>query len=1166
MKNKMIFLIAITFSIASACQPSGQWPANNNGSSTQTLESPTQPPATEITDDKGVTMRLVPAGEFTMGSKNGGDYEKPVHKVYLDSYYIDQYEVTIASYNDCANAGVCAALKQITDQYFAYSDYYTNPGFNNYPVLENWDMAKAYCEWRGNGTRLPTEAEWEKAARGTDGRSYPWREGGDYAWMDGINNTDANFGNDVGAPSPVGTYKHDKSVYGIYDMAGNASEWVNDWYSKTYYQDSPYINPLGPASGEYHVYRGGAWGDFVYNARATSRKATSLERNPSEFQFPFGFRCARPLSSANNDNIPTQPAQAATLQPTATLSPTVTQAQQPTSSTNKITDTMGMVMRRVPAGNFTTDNGHQIFVDAYDIDQYEVTNELYKDCVDDGICIQPKQTYSFTHTNYYGNSKFNNYPVLYVDWYMARTFCDWRGARLPTDAEWEIAARSADERTYPWGEDIDNTFANYNRNQGDTTAVGGYEKGKSRYGVYDMAGNVWEWTANFIEHTHYWREESVLLEQESLLEHNLVSDDIESYRWIRGGSWHNDEGTIQVASHLSVSPNYANLIIGFRCARSIPPDKHTGISTPPPEMTSQPDVNQITDDKGVVMRLVPAGEFTMGSEYGAANEKPIHQVYLDLYYIDQYEVTNALYKACAYAGVCRLPDITSENHQYFRDDYYRNPKFDNYPAVSVSWSMAKAYCVWRGARLPTEAEWEKAARGTDGQTYPWGEGVNNTYANFNQLATTPVGAYEKGKSIYGIYDMAGNVWEWVNDWYGETYYKDSPSANPLGPSSGTYRVLRGGSWYIGDPSIRSTYRSGGTPDYTRMSVGFRCARSFPSVNNNNLPTQTQTVTPQSKATLTPVYTPTPLPTSALPTQTSLPPFTALPTSTPLPTFTTLPTLTLLPTFTGIPFPTFDPFATPPATSTISPPPTISPTPLPPLPENIFDIFPGPLNIDTVKTAFGSVPSGTVIEEHILSDTAIGSIRFSLFWREGNLDLTIIQPDGNVIDPNMVDINRINMNFTSGTAYKEYWIRAPQPGAWTIRISDKSASVTGSDYMLQATAFAATTLFINFDKDGYFSGDSIKLSGSIEDGSATPKFIRGVSMQVTVENPARNQYSFELYDDGLHGDGKADDGVYANTFSDTLPAGRYNFHAQISGVNNSDELPFTREYFLSTVVK
>jgi formylglycine-generating enzyme required for sulfatase activity len=227
------------------------------------------------------------------------------------------------------------------------------------------------------------------------------------------------------------------------------------------------------------------------------------------------------------------------------------------------------------------------------------------------------------------------------------------------------------------------------------------------------------------------------------------------------------------------------------------------------------------------MRLVPAGIFPMGSNDGEANEKPIHDVYLNGYYIDQYEVTNVFYKACVDAGVCEPPKAFSSNA---RPSYYGNPSFDTYPVVYVSWTMAKTYCEWRGATLPTEAQWEKAARGTDGRTYPWGEKIDNTFANYFDYVhdTSSVGSYPSGISPYGLYDMAGNVWEWVSDWYLVNYYLYSSLENPFGPDTGQFRVLRGGSWEEDSDDVRSSHRDRNIPTYSMMvQYGFRCARPAP---------------------------------------------------------------------------------------------------------------------------------------------------------------------------------------------------------------------------------------------------------------------------------------------------------------------------------------------------
>jgi serine/threonine-protein kinase len=222
------------------------------------------------------------------------------------------------------------------------------------------------------------------------------------------------------------------------------------------------------------------------------------------------------------------------------------------------------------------------------------------------------------------------------------------------------------------------------------------------------------------------------------------------------------------------------------------------------------------------MVLVPAGDFTMGSIH-YDNEKPIHTVYLDAFWIDKYEVTNALYKKCVDAGKCTLP---KETQSYTHNSYFGNAQFDNYPVIYVSWERAKIYCEWAGKRLPTEAEWEKAARGTDGRVYPWGNSFDKNLLNSfegGKGVTTVVGSYPGGASPYGIMDLSGNVWEWVADWYGS--YPSGLQRNPTGPSSGQSRVLRGGACFDNSSNARAANRNLGGSTYSNADVGFRCARS-----------------------------------------------------------------------------------------------------------------------------------------------------------------------------------------------------------------------------------------------------------------------------------------------------------------------------------------------------
>jgi hypothetical protein len=292
-----------------------------------------------------------------------------------------------------------------------------------------------------------------------------------------------------------------------------------------------------------------------------------------------------------------------------------------------------------------------------------------------------------------------------------------------------------------------------------------------------------------------------------------------------------------------------------------------------------------------------------------------------------------------------------------------------------------------------------------------------------------------------------------------------------------------------------------------------------------------------------------------------------------------------PTATFKPTTTSSPIATPTFLPTFTPLPPFLITPPPLLPKGIFDPFresiyePADFVNDISKTAFGVISSGSTIEEKATLDTTQPRVVFSLFWKEGDLDLILTQPDGKVIDSSMAKSVKYyfdywthdRISFMSDSVSKKYYFLVPQTGIWTIKILGKSTPVIGSNYMLQVTSMSATSFSKHFDKPEYTSGDIITLSASIEDGVSgslltPPEYIHNVSMKVIVEDPAKKQYSFELYDDGLHGDGKSDDGVYANTFSNTLPIGKYNFYLQISGKNNRDKQPFAREYFFSTVVK
>jgi sulfatase modifying factor 1 len=256
---------------------------------------------------------------------------------------------------------------------------------------------------------------------------------------------------------------------------------------------------------------------------------------------------------------------------------------------------------------------------------------------------------------------------------------------------------------------------------------------------------------------------------------------------------------------------------------------------PPPTMKDgQPPAVETTKGKdGAPMVLIPAGPFAMGSNDGPSNERPEHTVSLDAYYIDQYEITLALYRKFLDSGQHESPPTW--------DDEAATTVGDR-PAIGMKWADAAAYCKWAGKRLPTEAEWEKAGRGTDARRYPWGAMQPFVdIANYNRglwvseaitlVAVTSGlegmsvrhGLKEGGKSPYGLNHMAGNAAEWVADWYDRDYYQKSPDKNPTGPSQGEKRILRGGSWADPPLSLRVTARVSADPEFEERTIGFRCA-------------------------------------------------------------------------------------------------------------------------------------------------------------------------------------------------------------------------------------------------------------------------------------------------------------------------------------------------------
>ena len=787
-------------------------------------------------------MVLIPAGEFQMGSDDAGNNEQPVHTVHVDAFYMDTHEVTNAEYKTFVLANPKWQKMRLVDallpDVLQNGKYLKHWDGNNYPMGKAdhpvthvpWYAAMAYAAWAGK--RLPTEAEWEKAARGGEaGRKYPWGNT--------ISSANANYGNNVGDTRPVGSYA--ANGYGLFDMAGNVREWCLDEWDKTFYAASPSSNPLRGVSGntlanlaeivdDYtgvstslnRVLRGGTWTVDESSLRVAKRS----KREPTYKERFTGFRCV--------SAVPVPPAPA------------------------------GMVL--IPAGDFQMgSNGadawsnerpvHTVYVDAFYMDTHEVTNAEYQTFVLANPQWQKTRLPDVFHNgNYLSHWDGNNYPVgkgdhpvTHVSWYAAMAYAAWAGKRLPTEAEWEKAARGGlVGKKYPWGDTITENDANYQTGRGDTTAVGDYAA--NGYGLFDMAGNAREWCLDAHNGAFYSASPSnnplsgvsgsMLANLDEIVDNYT---NVTSSRVLRGGGWHNSARNLRAALRHGNSPSDVRGYNGFRCARAVTPSSDD--ETPAPEPPAPAPAG---------MALIPAGDFQMGSDdaEGADNEQPVHTVYVDAFYMDTHEVTNAEYKSFLLANPKwqkgRILDAL-HNGNYLADwDGNNYPVGEaDHPVTRVSWYGAMAYAAWVGKRLPTEAEWEKAARGGwAGLKYPWGNTISSANANYgnNVGDTRPVGSYTANG--YGLYDMAGNVWEWCLDEWDAAFYSASPSSNPLSGVSGSMlanldeivdnytnvtssRVLRGGGWVPGNTPryLRAAYRSRNSPTNSNYGFGFRCAKA-----------------------------------------------------------------------------------------------------------------------------------------------------------------------------------------------------------------------------------------------------------------------------------------------------------------------------------------------------
>lgn len=472
-----------------------------------------------------------------------------------------------------------------------------------------------------------------------------------------------------------------------------------------------------------------------------------------------------------------------------------------------------------------------VTVGDYAIDKYEVSAGEYKKCVETGVCSAPPSSYLSSQPKCnYGTAR-TAHPMNCVNYQEASNYCLWKGKRLPTEAEWEFAARGKSSNLYPWGIDAPTcAHANWTEKPGNlspgcgdsTSPIGTKPKGKSAAGAMDMAGNVEEWTFDWY----------------GTFKAGAASNPggplTGTSRVVKGSAYDLSSPTDQYAARREgVDPTHREVWLGFRCASGPSANATPAFYNPPvtpaptPSPTYTPPAysppSAAPSDLGAQVK-VPGGTFTMGSTEDT-EAMPTRQVTLSSFYIDKYEISVGEYRKCVQSGSCLTPLNSISTYC----NYDKTGK-DAHPVNCVEWTDAKKYCSWAGKRLPTEAEWEFAARGLDNRKFPWGN--NNPtcsqadYKNDSGLfcsgsGTSPVGKHPLGISFWGVHDMGGNIEEWVYDYWGK--YSVGPLVNPSGPYSGTDHVVRGGNWEIESKYMRTFARwHFGQAKYW---IGFRCAKT-----------------------------------------------------------------------------------------------------------------------------------------------------------------------------------------------------------------------------------------------------------------------------------------------------------------------------------------------------
>ncbi|MCE1248236.1 MAG: SUMF1/EgtB/PvdO family nonheme iron enzyme [Firmicutes bacterium] len=524
----------------------------------------------------------------------------------------------------------------------------------------------------------------------------------------------------------------------------------------------------------------------------------------------------------------------------------------PPAKGTKINPVDGAEMIEVPAGRFymgdPNGKGKQVYLDSCYIYKNEVTIGQFRkftavtgyNAGEEWKILLREEKSEGGVSNYLDQEKKlpeginRDLPVVGISWEDALAYCRWAGVMLPTEAQFEKAGRGSTPNIYPWGNEEDLTRLNCEGStglQGDKIFVlekgrgimprGSFPQGASVFGINDLSGNASEWCLDIFSPSPF----------DNMDPKNPVISKGTKFRTVKGGSFESPVKNCAIMAREGRDPAKPSLSIGFRGVMN-----NTAIIVPDDPLIKTGGLprqkNNTTDDAPMV--LIPGGKYNIGalssdSEAGK-EEKPAHEVELDSYYIYVYEVTNAQFNRF----------VQESGYKPEGEWQLLNNNFtQNHPVTEISFNDACAYAKWAGGRLPTEAEWEIAAKGTDGRKYPWGNKWDPELCNNKDMkklrdktaklekhnniwyGTLPVGSFPQGKSPFGVMDMAGNAAEWCIDWFSEDYYKNSPGKNPVNESEGDDRSMRGGSFFEKSDRLRTTARDGDDPEKWCNLYGFR---------------------------------------------------------------------------------------------------------------------------------------------------------------------------------------------------------------------------------------------------------------------------------------------------------------------------------------------------------